>query len=173
MAYTEEQKRQHIRELQTYLHGLAHVQQLPHISVDGVYGPETSHAVRAFQEQHSLRPTGQTDSATWNAIIHAQLTGVSIPTITVSIFPPGITDYTLGDAGTAVFLIQTLLQAIQSQFFNMPTVEQNGIYDADTQKAITQFQQFTHLAPSGNTDPNTWNHLIAALAKDLDHRWNV
>ena len=41
MAYTELQKQQHIRELQGYLHGISHIQQLPHVIPDGIYGEKT------------------------------------------------------------------------------------------------------------------------------------
>ena len=59
MAYTDEQKRQHILELQAYLHGISHQSQLPHLIPDGVYGENTANAVRLFQQQNQLpaRPT--------------------------------------------------------------------------------------------------------------------
>ena len=71
MAYTDEQKRQHILELQAYLHGISHQSQLPHLIPDGVYGENTANAVRLFQQQNQLPPTGETDTATWNAIAQA------------------------------------------------------------------------------------------------------
>ena len=54
MAYTDEQKRQHILELQAYLHGISHQSQLPHLIPDGVYGENTANAVRLFQQQNQL-----------------------------------------------------------------------------------------------------------------------
>ena len=62
MAYTEQQHQEHIFELQTYLHGLAHFYDLPAVTPDGVYGENTASAVREFQQKNSLRPTGVTNT---------------------------------------------------------------------------------------------------------------
>ena len=68
MAYTELQKQQHIRELQGYLHGISHIQQLPHVIPDGIYGEKTIEAIRQFQQQNHMPATGETDTATQNAV---------------------------------------------------------------------------------------------------------
>ena len=125
MAYTDEQKRQHILELQAYLHGISHQSQLPHLIPDGVYGENTANAVR--------------------------------------LFPTGITAYAPGDKGSAVFVIQGVLQAIHSAFPAVPPVQSSGVYDTATKNAVQQFQELTPLPPSGTVDAATWNHLLAAL----------
>lgn len=50
----------YIRELQTYLRTVAtrHIE-IPLIAVDGIFGPETTQAVIAFQESFGLEPTGR------------------------------------------------------------------------------------------------------------------
>lgn len=106
MAYTDEQKRQHILELQAYLHGISHQSQLPHLIPDGVYGENTANAVRLFQQQNQLPPTGETDTATWNAIAQAYRQEVRPTVLHLRLFPTGITAYAPGDKGSAVFVIQ-------------------------------------------------------------------
>ena len=44
---------------------------VPAPSLDGVFGPETQQAVRAFQSLQGLPVTGQVDTATWNALYNA------------------------------------------------------------------------------------------------------
>lgn len=163
MAYTDEQKRQHIRELQVYLHGISHRDLLPHLIPDGVYGENTTNTVRQFQQQNHLPPTGETDTATWNAIVQAYLQEVRPPTSHLRLFPTGITAYSLGDKGSAVFVIQGVLQALHSAFPGIPPVESSGVYDSATKNAVQQFQELTPLPPSGTVDAATWNHLLAAL----------
>ncbi|MFR4393197.1 MAG: peptidoglycan-binding domain-containing protein [Ruminococcus callidus] len=102
MAYTDEQKRQHILELQAYLHGISHQSQLPHLIPDGVYGENTANAVRLFQQQNQLPPTGETDTATWNAIAQAYRQEVRPTVLHLRLFPTGITAYAPGDKGSAV-----------------------------------------------------------------------
>ena len=137
MAYTEQQHQEHIFELQTYLHGLAHFYDLPAVTPDGVYGENTASAVREFQQKNSLRPTGVTNTATWNAIVQAYLADTAPPTASFSIFPDGIFAYTLGDQNSGVYLIQGLLQAIRKQFlFSLPVLTSSGTYDTATQQAM-------------------------------------
>ena len=40
---------------------------VPPLSTDGIYGPDTAEAVRAFQRIAGLDPTGVTASYTWEA----------------------------------------------------------------------------------------------------------
>ena len=70
MAFTEDQKREFISELQHYLYVISyHNKKIPHIIADGIYGKETAEAVKIFQREHDIRPTGETDSTTWNEIV--------------------------------------------------------------------------------------------------------
>ena len=156
MAYTEQQHQEHIFELQTYLHGLAHFYDLPAVTPDGVYGENTASAVREFQQKNSLRPTGVTNTATWNAIVQAYLADTAPPTASFSIFPDGIFAYTLGDRNSGVYLIQGLLQAIREQFlFSLPVLTSSGTYDTATQQAVQAFQKHTGLPVTGVVNPAT------------------
>ena len=141
MAYTELQKRQHIRELQGYLHGISHIQHMP--------------------------ATGETDTATWNAVAQAYLQEVRPPVLHLALFPTGITAYTLGDTGGAVFVIQGILQAIQNNFPKIPPISNSGVFDTATQNAVKQFQSYTPLPADGVVDAATWNHLLAALDAEI------
>ena len=72
MAYTEQDRRNHIRELQQYLYSLSFLDEtLPRVIPDGIYGRQTALAVRAFQQKNGLRPNGETNRATWDAIVNA------------------------------------------------------------------------------------------------------
>ena len=53
--YTDEQRRSHIYDLQTFLRRIQRDQGYPNpIAPDGIFGPETAAAVRDFQRQNSL-----------------------------------------------------------------------------------------------------------------------
>ena len=96
MAYTELQKRQHIRELQMFLHGISHTAPLPHLIPDGIYGVQTAEAVRQFQQQNHLPETGKADTETWNALAQAYLQDVRPPTMHLTPFPTGVSAYAPG-----------------------------------------------------------------------------
>lgn len=70
MIFSEMQKREHINELQRYLHDISYYDpNIPRIIPDGIYGTETSDAVRAFQRQYGLIDNGETNPATWMMIV--------------------------------------------------------------------------------------------------------
>ena len=47
---------------------------MPGIWVDGIYGPQTASAVRAFQRAHGLPVSGQVDATTWSALFRSGVT---------------------------------------------------------------------------------------------------
>ena len=69
MPYTDEQKKEHIRELQTYLYGISLFdRRIPQVLPDGLYDKYTKQAVEAFQRQFGVNPTGIVGAVTWDRI---------------------------------------------------------------------------------------------------------
>ena len=70
--YTDEQRRSHIFDLQTFLRRIQRDQGYARpIAADGIFGPETAAAVRDFQRQNGLPVTGTADYDTWTAVFRA------------------------------------------------------------------------------------------------------
>lgn len=58
-------------QLQEQLDAIATVYTaMPRVNPDGIYGPKTAQAVRAFQSIFGLPVTGVTDFTTWYKISH-------------------------------------------------------------------------------------------------------
>lgn len=58
-----------VRQMQEQLNAIANVYYVvPNIAADGIYGPRTADAVRAFQQQFDLTPNGIVDFTTWYKI---------------------------------------------------------------------------------------------------------
>ena len=74
IMFSDEQLRQHIRELQQFLFGISHYNvRIPVIIPDGIYGPETAGAVKIFQQEYGLMPTGEVDRYTSVSYTHLTL----------------------------------------------------------------------------------------------------
>ena len=165
MAYTPQQKRAHIKELQQMLYALSFYDaRIPRIVPDGIYGRETALAVRAFQQDNNLRPTGETNRATWDAIVQAYLENVAKQAKPLDIYPEGVQHITVGDEGLAVSIIQAMLNFLSLTFDNLEAIPVTGKYDTVTQQAVQAFQRHSGQRQTGHTDPATWN-LLAATAQ--------
>jgi peptidoglycan hydrolase-like protein with peptidoglycan-binding domain len=63
---SEGMRGENVRDLQTYLARISSfIPELPTISVDGIYGPETANAVRIFQRLYKIPVSGSVGPVTW------------------------------------------------------------------------------------------------------------
>ncbi|WP_295070198.1 peptidoglycan-binding protein [Ruminococcus sp.] len=164
MPYTDEQKKEHIRELQGYLYGISLFdKRIPQILPDGVYNSETAKAVEVFQRAYGLPVTGETDAATWNKIVSVYREYLDGEPEPYSAFPSRIYSAALGDSGELIYIIQAMLWKAAAWYDNMPKVSVSGEYDIATEKAVKSFQKCCGLAESGCVDCITWNMLVRFL----------
>ncbi|MBO4877422.1 MAG: peptidoglycan-binding protein [Ruminococcus sp.] len=161
MAYTSAQKRQHIYELQTYLHAIALMDNsIPPVMPSGIYDADTVIAVRAFQRKYGLPDTGNTDAATWNRIVSVYRSSLSASPLPYAVFPSARYKAVPGDSGQLVYVIQAMLHDVSTRYDNAPDVPVCGEYDDITATAVKRFQQWSGLPQNGSVDSGTWNMLV-------------
>lgn len=167
MAYSEQEKKQHIAELQQYLRGISYMDSsVPRIIPDGIYGPETRKAVEIFQKKNDIPVTGVVDAETWQAIYNEYLRLQKLNNLLLTISPFASADATIeeGDSGYIVYLIQAMLNTIAQFFVNINKANMSGVVDDSTVKTIKQLQNVAGETATGNVDAQTWN----ALARMYD-----
>ena len=164
MPYTEQQKKEHIRELQSYLYAISMFDKnIPQILPDGVYDADTRAAVEAFQRTYGLPVTGDTDSATWNRIAAIYRDYLDGAPAAYHVFPSRSFTACIGDSGEVVYIIQAMLWKAAAWYDNMPKVSVCGEFDEATASAVRAFQQRSGLPDSGTVDCLTWNMLVRFL----------
>lgn len=170
MAFSEAQKKDHIGELQRYLHDISYYDpSIPRIIPDGIYGIETSDAVRAFQRQYGLNDSGETNPATWEMIVEVYRRFVDTLAASLDIFPRDVGRIIdVGDKGLPVLVIQSILLTLSQQVTNIPPVRITGEYNAETARAVRAFQEISGLPPTGFVNRVTWNMLAAVTAAELN-----
>ena len=142
---------------------------IPSIAFDGIYGPSTENAVRAFQQTFDLPVTGAVDFQTWDVLYRTYLGFIAtIPfkyTEGLTLPYPGI-PLRLGAESEVVRLLQEYLNDIAAFFPNIPTVNPTGYFGPQTEAAVIAFQEMQGITPSGTVAANTWNE-ITTLYSDL------
>lgn len=153
-----------VRELQYYLFLLsAYYREIPEIAFDGIFGPATTAAVKAYQSLFGLTVDGVVGPATWNSIYQQyqmlRNTSGSVQQYNLKRWPDQVLQE--GDTGEYVGYVQILLQYIG---FFYPQVQApddvNFIYDKATTIGVLSFQQLVGLPQTGTVGEFTWDALI-------------
>lgn len=161
MPYTDEQKKEHIRELQTYLYVISMFDKnIPQILPDGVYDADTKAAVEAFQRTYGLPVTGETDTATWDRITSVYKEYLDGAPAAYHAFPSRSFVLGAGDSGELVYIIQAMLLKAAERYDNMPRPAVCGEYDERTEAAVLAFRSCCGLPDSGSLDCAVWNMLV-------------
>lgn len=165
-----------IFEAQTYLNKLHYTtgKEIPIVNPDGIFGKETTAAVRRFQELFGLPITGEIDLATWNALYESYLLaeiedGLPTPLLVF----PNESGYKLeeGERSDIVFIVQFILRRLSNIY---PSIKgtSSGIYDEKTTSNIREFQKIYSLPQNGIVDKITWNALARAFNENMNLRSN-
>jgi peptidoglycan hydrolase-like protein with peptidoglycan-binding domain len=117
------------------------------VAVDGIFGPNTDAAVRAFQQQKGLAVDGIVGPNTWTALI-----------VTVK----------QGSQGDAVRGVQEEFQFRNLSGDPSKGLQVDGIFGPKTDAAVRGFQQALHKdVPSVTVDgivgPATWQALVSGM----------
>jgi peptidoglycan hydrolase-like protein with peptidoglycan-binding domain len=154
------QRGEQVRSLQTALKNQGYFTG----NVTDFYGTKTENAVKKFQRERNLSPTGQVDRVTWNSIFQPGWVGGSSQ---IPLFPPSTTPISpkpnvnrvlaWGEISPEVGLLQQRLQTLG--FYNGPI---NNTFDVATRAAVIQFQRQRGILPvSGEVGPTTWQYLFS------------
>ncbi len=157
--YTDDQRRDHIRELQEYLRALSATdERYPLLGVDGIFGPETTEAVRVFQQTTDSPVTGTVQRADWERIVreYGNLLLQIVPARAIAPFPYPTFVLKPGSRDPLVYILQVMLGAIGAG-----PLAVTGVYDAATENAVRAQQIAADLLPTGEVDRITWDYLAA------------
>lgn len=151
-----------VEQVQFWLNTVAdYVPSIPKVNVDGIFGPATQTAVRAFQTHYSLTVDGIVGRVTWDTLYN------EYQSIQADIAPPGVTQpgqypgtpLRVGARGNEVKQMQFYLRIIARSNRNIPSINADGIFGSATEAAVRAFQNGYGLNVDGVVGPLTWNKI--------------
>lgn len=132
---------------------------------DGIFGPKTVAATKAFQKIFGLVPDGIVGKATWYELVRiytavnklAELRSKGQQFYAISWNPPG--SMQIGSSGENVRQLQYMLSVLASYIPEMPNLAIDGIYGPATRNAVLAAQRRYRLPETGVVDDATWEHI--------------
>ena len=133
--------------------------------VDGLLGPGTEEAVKAFQRIFNLNSDGIVGAATWYQLIAIYVAVTKLAELgsegqryqVGSYNIPGA--LSLGSTGEYVSKLQYMLSVLSQFIPEIPEPTIDGVYGIGTRDAVLAFQRYAGLTPSGLVGAATWNDI--------------
>lgn len=153
-----------VKLIQYYLNFLSFFNnRLPSIDADGIFGPATENAVKAFQSEYGLTADGIVGRDTWNRLQDAYFSTLnSLPDeyrSYSSLLYPGYV-ITTGASGNVVTQLQMFLNVIAANNSAVPSVAVDGVYGNETRNAVIAVQKLSGLEQTGAVGALTWNAIV-------------
>ncbi len=152
-----------VKLMQYYLKVLgAYYAEIPELTDDGFFGPQTESAVIAAQKLFGIPADGIIGEQTWDALYSAYLSIVqSNPNLTtpegIPVFPGRL--MVEGMSGADVEQAQTFLSFLSQVYPEIPQIPVTGYFGERTREAVLAAQNLFGIPPTGTIGPVTWDVL--------------
>ncbi|MBO5313061.1 MAG: peptidoglycan-binding protein [Clostridia bacterium] len=159
-----------VYELQYLLNLVAEYNnEIPPVSIDGIFGSGTRSSLEAFQRAYGLQVTGEVGISDWDTL-YREYVGIieSLPDgyfNSTTLAYPG-TVLRLGSQGMYVSALQEYLNFIGRTYTSIPQITVDGIYGPGTQRAVLAYKELFGLGNQGIVSSSTWDS-ITSTYRDL------
>ena len=143
-------------------------------AVDGIFGPQTEQAVRAFQSVFNLAVDGIVGPSTWyelrrlfvavTRLAELRSEGLRLDVLEWE-FPEILQE---GDTGVRVEQLQFMLEVLAQFVDEIPHLAIDGIFGPRTRESVLSFQRWAGLEQTGQVGDVTWNRLYDEYEGVLD-----
>lgn len=157
--YNYQDERETVRELQRYLLKIQYDNsQTPTVTLDGYYDEGVRLAVKQFQLEHALPPTGTVDQNTWD-LLYVTYLEILKKEHSFDLVPQGALPIGYGSRGHTVRLLQSTLLDL-ARFYPIPSPTLTGYYDLATVDSVRALQRAYGLYETGEVSASLWGLLV-------------
>ena len=125
---------------------------------DGIYGTQTTERVKTYQRENNLPETGNVNSETFSSIKDSYNQKVKNLKKPEASAPHGVVFDNPQNEKDTLLIAQTMLDALSQKYTNITPPALTGVYDAQTQRAVLDFQKQFNLPQTG-FNKETWEAL--------------
>ena len=162
MTYQNDDRKAVVTHIQELLRSLQIYENKPvSVPVDGIFGSKTTDAVRQFQLENGLSPTGAVDKNTYDLLYEKSLEAdiAASDPLPLFLFSNG-QNVSKGETSDFVMILQIILNALTVSYDDYTPLETKGNFDEKTESAVRRFQMRNGLVPDGIVNKATWNALV-------------
>ncbi|MDM5186848.1 peptidoglycan-binding protein [Bacillus sp. DX4.1] len=141
---------------------------------NGVFGGDTTEAVKTFQSIFALPQDGVIGKDTWYKISYLYIVVKKLGElesegewIDIGETPPSVV-LREGSKGSNVAQLQFILSTISEFYPSVPSVIRDGTFGATTKTSVIEFQKTFNLTPDGAVGPATWD-MLYKVYKGINH----
>ena len=169
MTYQNDDKKAVVMHIQQLLRSIQIYENKPvTVPIDGIFGSKTTDAVREFQLENGLSPTGEVDKKTYDLLYEKSLEAdiAASEPLPLFLFANG-QNVSKGEESDFVMILQIILNALTVSYDDFSPLEINGIFDKKTEAAIRRFQMRNGLFADGVVNKATWNSRVSNYNKHI------
>ena len=158
-------------EMQSYLRNIGRLDSdISTVVPDGIFGEETTAAVKSFQKKYGLAETGIVDFAVWESIKNKSAEAVFTYSEPAQVAPIKNSDLPLitGTDNALVYTLHLMLNSVAARYKNFTPLPVQSAFDSATQEQVRLWQRVAALEESGQVDKKTWNSLAAMYLLPLE-----
>lgn len=164
--YTIDDKRAAIREIQKYLFTLHYfTNDLPFITIDGIYDAATKSAVAAYQALRGLPTTGIVDNTTFTWLYEDYRMASTALAANAFIPPNTPLPVAVGSTGAGIRNLQSLLNALLVRYNTSVRTDISGTFSYATEKAVNEIRRIYNLKADGTVT----NELFKKMQRDYEN----
>lgn len=155
-----------IRKVQEYLYVISDRvnRDVPRVSIDGVYGPETARAVTAFQRIYGIVQTGEVDLKTYNFLYLFYKTARINDRMSSYLLSDEGFPITVGTQNSDVIIIHSLLEQLSKTYLDVLRVNpKSNYFSVESERAVKGVQKIFRMEENGIVD----NRFYARMKEEI------
>jgi peptidoglycan hydrolase-like protein with peptidoglycan-binding domain len=169
MTYQNDDRKAVVMHIQQMLRSLQIYENKPvSVPVDGIFRSKTTDAVREFQLENGLSPTGAVDKKTYDLLYEKSLEADIVTSEPLPLFLlANGQNVSRGEESDFVMILQIILNALTVSYDDYSPLKINGVFDEHTETAVRRFQMRNGLIADGVVNKATWNSLVNNYNKHI------